>query len=93
MMPLKLRPHLGDRLRFPGAAVAEHVKLGNPVRLPVPAGPQDAEASLVLQDPGDLRRGPGRIEPVPRGRDENRVGEGVGQRDLLGRPGQHLDPR
>ena len=92
MVPLKLRPDLGKRPQFADASIAEQVKLGDPVLIPVPAGPQDTEAPSVLQHPGNLRHGPLGVEPVPRGRDENRVDAGVRQRDLLGRPGQQLNP-
>jgi hypothetical protein len=90
VVAVQLGPHLVHGARHVRVDVRpadpgqpEQVKFGDPVVLPVPAGPDDAQPPAGTQHPRDLGNGPLRVQPMPGGRHEHRVRAPIRQRHGL----------
>ena len=71
------------QLRINPVPARQPVEVAHPVHLAVAARPDQAKPTAVAQHPTDLRNGPFGIHPVPRRRDEHRIGGRVWKRNRL----------
>ncbi len=69
-------------------AAEERPRLGDHARLRVGPGPDGGQRAAGNEDPTDLEQGGDGVHPVPRGRRQDGVRAGVGERDRLA-PARH----